>query len=69
MSYIITYFDIINGEKTRHRILKPVPVNSIAEIDQYQARLQNRVQRLHTDTITVLVNYKCRIEEHIKHNK
>lgn len=67
--YEITDYDIINGEKTQKRILKPVHARSIAEIDKYQDKLQRRIQRTRTDTIKVLVHYKVPISEHVDWNK
>lgn len=66
--YEITSYDIINGSKTLKRILKPVHARSIEEIDKYQARKQNLIQRRYNCPITVLVHYRVPVSEHIDWN-
>ena len=65
--YQITGYVIINGEKTVKRIFKPVHAQSIAEIDTYQQRKQRLIQRRYKCPITVFVDYKVPIPEHIPH--
>ena len=67
--YEITSYDIINGEKTTKRILKPIQALSIADINKYQQRKQNLIQRRYKVPITVLCHYKVPINEHIPWNK
>jgi len=67
MSYQITGYDIINGEKTVKRIFKPIEVLSISDIDRYQERKQRLIQRRYKCDISVFVHYKVPIPEHIPH--
>jgi hypothetical protein len=65
MPYLIESYDVVNGNRTVHRILKPEEAFSLSEVDKYQAKLQRRIQRLHRVPVTVLVNYKVPVEEHV----
>ena len=65
--YTIFAVDIINGEKTFQKRFKPRTATSIAEIDKLQDRMQKMLQRRHIEPITVLLHYKCLINDHIPH--
>jgi len=67
--YTIFAYDVVNGEKTTKRILKPQEARSIQEIDELQAKIQKRVQRLHSEHVDVFVHYKCLIKDHIPYKK
>ena len=67
--YEVTDYEIINGSHITEGKIKPGFFKTFEQIDDYQRVLTDYFQLYYVMPITVLVNHKVPVSEHVDWNK
>jgi hypothetical protein len=61
MTYIITGYDLVNGERTSHKLINEVRVECIADIDKMERKVEKRYYKRTGHTVHVYAIFKRKI--------
>ena len=61
MTYIITGYDLVNGERTSHKLINSVSVECIADIDKMERTVEKRYLKRTGHEVKVYAIFKRKI--------